>query len=72
MIVTIKDKEGDYILDKFIYAYDIESKDKLIKNGYDFISETTFGNEVVFLFMNNGNKINFSELKITYSNKLKF
>lgn len=54
----------------FIYCYDDITKDKLIKNGYDFMNETTYKGKKAFLFMNNGNKINFTNDNLEFSNKM--
>ena len=54
----------------FIYCYDISAKDKLIKNGYDFMNETLYKGKKAYLFMNNGNKINFTNENLEFSNKM--
>jgi len=54
----------------FIYAYDESTKDKLIQNGYDFMNETNYKNKKAYLFINNGNKINFTNENIEFSNKI--
>ena len=59
-------------MEKFIYCFDDSTKEKLLKNGYDFMKEVAFENKVASLFINNGNKLNFSNNEVVYSNKLKF
>jgi hypothetical protein len=54
----------------FIYVFDEPTKDELIKNGYDFMRETNYKNKKAYLFVNNGNKVNFTNKNIEYSNKL--
>lgn len=54
----------------FIYCYDEPTKDKLIENGYDFMNETNYKGNKAYLFMNNGNKINFTTENIEFSNKM--
>lgn len=55
---------------KFIYVYDEETKNKLIKDNYSFLSEKIINGKKTFLFANDSNKINFSKDKVKYSNKL--
>ena len=56
----------------FIYCFSQNTKLSLEKNNYTFMKEVTFGKKVAFLFMNNGNKLNFNNNEVVYSNKLKF
>ena len=37
----------------FIYCIDEEIKEKLIKNGYKFISENSIGNKLIYIFEDN-------------------
>lgn len=58
---------------KFIYAYDSETKDKLINNNYEFMNETNYKGKKAYLFMNNEskeNKLNFTNENVELSNKL--
>jgi hypothetical protein len=60
-------------LEKFIYAYDIKTKDKLEKLGYDLLNETMYKGKEAFLFVNKeNNKINFTNDNLEFSNKLCF
>lgn len=55
---------------KFIYAYDEDAKNKLIKNGYEFMSETNYKGKKAYLFSNNNNKLDFTNDNLELSNKL--
>lgn len=56
-----------------LQVFSIEDKDKLISNGYRFITEQKLGDVVVYLFENN-NKLKFSDLgvKAKFTNKMYF
>lgn len=54
----------------FIYAYDESTKEKLINNGYEFMNETNYKGKKAFLFINNGNKLNFTDDNLEFSNRL--
>lgn len=54
----------------FIYCYDESTKEKLINNGFDFMNETNYKGKKAYLFINNGNKINFTNENIEFSNKM--
>lgn len=55
---------------QFIYAYDASTKDKLIKNNYEFMNETNYKGKKAYLFINNGNKLNFTNDNLEFSNRL--
>lgn len=57
-------------MNKFIYAYDIKTKEELIKNKYEFMNETNYKGKKAYLFMNNGNKLNFASENLEISNKI--
>jgi hypothetical protein len=54
----------------FIYAYDDTAKEKLINNGYEFMNETNYKGKKAYLFINNGNKMNFISYNLEFSNRL--
>lgn len=54
----------------FIYAYDDKSKEELIENGYEFLNKTRYKGKEAYLFINNGNKLNFSNCNLDFSNKI--
>lgn len=56
----------------FIYAYDQTAKEKLLNNGYEFMNEINYKGKKAYLFVNNGNKLNFTNDNIEFSNKLCF
>lgn len=56
----------------FVYCYNEEAKQKLILNGYNFVSEKQVGDKVIFIFMNNGKKINFDKNEVFYTNKMTY
>lgn len=56
----------------FLYVFSEEDKEKLLLNGYSFIKEVCFGDKKGYLFNNNGNKINFNNTQVLYTNKLTF
>lgn len=58
---------------KFIYCYDDNTKERMMLNGYEFISEVQFKGKTAFLFVNNSNKLKFTnEDKVEFSNKMYF
>lgn len=60
-------------MNKFIYAYDIETKEKLKKAGYEFMNEINYKGRNAFLFINNeDNKFNFTNCNLEFSNRLTF
>jgi hypothetical protein len=54
----------------FVYCYDEETKEELIRNNYDFMRETSYKGKKAFMFINNGNKLKFLENKIELSNRM--
>lgn len=63
-------KLGDIV--KFIYAYDNETKEKLMGNNYKLMTTQILNDKKVFVFLNNGKKLNFEEMDIKLTNKLMF
>lgn len=57
---------------KFIYAYDNETKEKLLDNGYKLMTTQILNDKKVFVFLNNGKKLNFDNMNINLTNKLMF
>lgn len=57
---------------KFIYAYDNETKEKLLDKGYKLMTTQILNDKKVFVFLNNGKKLNFEEMDIKLTNKLMF
>ena len=57
---------------KFIYAYDNETKEKLMGNNYKLMTTQILNDKKVFVFLNNGKKLNFEEMDIKLTNKLMF
>ena len=57
---------------KFIYAYDNETKEKLMDNGYKLITAQIINDEETFVFLNNGKKLNFESENVKFTNKLMF
>lgn len=57
-------------MNQFIYAYDEITRDKLKNNGYEFMNEINYKGKKAYLFMNNGNKINFTNDNLEFSNRL--
>ena len=57
---------------KFIYAYDNETKEKLLDKGYKLMTTQIINNKETFVFLNNGKKLNFEEMDIKLTNKLMF
>ena len=56
----------------FIYCIDEETKEKLIKNGYKFISESSICNKLIYIFEDN-QLITFEKQdRIFRTNKLYF
>lgn len=56
---------------KLIYAFDENTKDKLINDGYSFLNQCKYKGKEAFLFINDGvSKTTFSKDKIEYSNKM--
>lgn len=63
-------KLGDIV--KFIYAYDNETKEKLMGNNYKLMTTQILNDKKVFVFLNNGKKLNFDNMNINLTNKLMF
>ena len=57
---------------RFIQCYDIEIKEYLIKNNYKLLSTQILNDKKVFVFLNNGKKLNFDNMNINLTNKLMF
>lgn len=63
-------KDGDIL--KFIYVYDNETKEKLLDKGYKLMTTQILNDKKVFVFLNNGKKLNFDNMNINLTNKLMF
>ena len=63
-------KLGDIV--KFIYVYDNETKEKLMGNNYKLMTTQILNDKKVFVFLNNGKKLNFDNMNINLTNKLMF
>ena len=57
---------------KFIYAYDNETKEKLLDEGYKLMTTQILNDKKVFVFLNNGKKLNFESENVKFTNKLMF
>ena len=57
---------------KFIYAYDNETKEKLLDEGYKLMTTQIINEKETFVFINNGKKIKFDNMNINLTNKLMF
>ena len=57
---------------KFIYAYDNKTKEKLLDEGYKLMTTQILNDKKVFVFLNNGKKLNFDNMNINLTNKLMF
>ena len=57
---------------KFIYAYDNETKEKLMGNNYKLMTTQILNDKKVFVFLNNGKKLNFDNMNINLTNKFMF
>ena len=57
---------------KFIYAYDNETKEKLLDEGYKLMTIQLINSKETFVFLNNGKKLNFDNMNINLTNKLMF
>jgi hypothetical protein len=57
-------------MNQFIYAYDKITKEKLENNGYEFMNEINYKGKKAYLFINNGNKMNFTNDNLEFSNRL--
>ena len=57
---------------KFIYAFDNETKEKLLDKGYKLMTTQILNDKKVFVFLNNGKKLNFDNMNINLTNKLMF
>lgn len=58
----------------FMYCFDNETKDKLIKKGFKFLKEAQMNGSKAYIFISN-DKLNFDEIdrnKVLLSNKLNF
>ena len=70
IIRIIKSKVGD-IMKNFIMCFTEETKDKLIKEGYDLLNIIDNDNQKLYYFKNKiNNKINFSKNEIVCTNKM--
>ena len=70
IIRIIKSKVGD-IMKNFIMCFTEETKDKLIKEGYELLNIIDNDNQKLYYFKNKiNNKINFSKNEIIYTNKM--
>ena len=66
----IKSKVGD-IMKNFIMCFTEETKDKLIKEGYELLNIIDNDNQKLYYFKNKiNNKINFSKNEIDCTNKM--
>ena len=57
---------------KIIYAYDNETKEKLLDEGYKLMTTQILNGKETFVFLNNGKKLKFEEMDIKLTNKLMF
>ena len=57
---------------KFIYAYDNETKEKLLDKGYKLMTTQLINEKETFVFLNNGKKLNFESENVKFTNKLMF
>ena len=57
---------------KFIYAYDNETKEKLLDEGYKLMTTQIINEKETFVFLNNGKKLKFDNMNINLTNKLMF
>lgn len=57
---------------KFIYAYDNETKEKLLDEGYKLMTTQIINSKETFIFLNNGKKLNFESENVKFTNKLMF
>lgn len=57
---------------KFIYCFDLETKNKLEQNGFKFMKQVQYNGKDSYLFMNTGSKMNFADCEVQFSNKLMF
>ena len=57
---------------RFIYCIDEKTKEKLIKNGCKFISESSIDNKLIYIFEDNKSMIFENQDKILRTNKLYF
>ena len=56
----------------FLYCFEDETKEKLIKNGFKFINTKVVNNKPVHIFENNNKKVFSKEDKVYITNKLYF
>ena len=56
----------------FIYCIDEKTKEKLIKNGCKFISESSIDNKLIYIFEDNKSMTFENQDKIFRTNKLYF
>ena len=56
----------------FIQCFDDSTKDKLVALGYKFIKKDKVGNDIVYLFENNVKNQSFSNMKISFTNRMTF
>lgn len=57
---------------KFIYVYDVETKEKLMDSGYKLMTTQIINDRKTFVFLNNGKKLNFESENVKFTNKLMF
>lgn len=48
-------------MENFINVFTEQDKDYLIKNGYTFLNAQKNGNQIIYTFKNDSNKLTFSE-----------
>ena len=56
----------------FIQCFDDSTKDKLVTLGYKFIKKDKVGNDIVYLFENDVKNQNFSNMKVSFTNRMTF
>ena len=62
-------------MEKFIYVFDTETRDKLLTDKFTFICKSKLGNKECYVFENNQKAINFSKddkKKLIFSNMMYF
>lgn len=55
---------------KFLYCFDEEMKNKLLQNNYKFMCNKNINGAIVYLFLNNGNKLTFSNKEVVFTNRI--
>lgn len=56
----------------FVYCFENKTKEKLIKNGYKYISDKIIDGKVAYIFENNNKLTFFNNDKVFTTNKLYF